>query len=84
MLDKNQIKKRISEVCCVMNNIDEYSKIIDSGKIDILNWCIDKTEEELLNKIQRLKEEMLCLTSNALFYQEKQAKIDEINYCLER
>lgn len=52
------------------------------ARLDILYWVtangVLKSEHEILQKIERLKEEMLVLSESDLWYQEKSARIEEL------
>jgi hypothetical protein len=63
------------------------STFIHAGKIDTLYWVLNggnlKTEQEIRNKIERYKEELLIYTNNVdMYYREKLARIAELEYVL--
>ena len=92
MLSLNMIKHRISDLEHTLVPQDINYTLPHRGRIDSLYWVIQgnkvKTEQQIRNKIQRYKEELLCLNSviskgSILYYNEKIARIKELEDILE-
>lgn len=87
MITLNQLNKRIFDLEHALIPQSEDSTFIHSGRIDMLYWVKNsnnmRTEEEINNKIQRLEEELLCLSDTYdMHYREKQARIEELHSIL--
>ena len=92
MLSLNMIKHRINDLEHTLVPQDINYTLPHRGRIDSLYWVIQgnqiKSEKEIRNKIQRHKEELLCLNSDIskgsiLYYNEKIARIKELEDLLE-
>ena len=92
MLSLNMIKHRINDLEHTLVPQDINYTLPHRGRIDSLYWVIQgnqiKSEKEIRNKIQRHKEELLCLNSDLskgsiLYYNEKVARIAELEKLLE-
>ena len=88
MISINQLNKKIFDLEheLVPQSLD--FTYIHSARIDILYWVKNsgnmRTEQEILNKIQRYKEELLGIENDFdLHYREKQARIKELYELLE-
>lgn len=87
MKSKIQIQERLDFVRQLFNELDPINAMINTARIDTLNWVLClfdvNTEKDLLNKITRIKEEMIPLINTDITYKEKQARITELNFCLD-
>ena len=87
MKSLTEIQKRITDLETQITAQDITTTTIQNGRIDILYWVRNngelKTDKEVINKIERIKEELIPITDiNDLWYKEKTAKIKELENCL--
>ena len=87
MIDINLLNKKISDLEHKLIPQAIYSTTINKARIDVLYWLkhsneIIRTDKDIENKILRYKEEMLCLDKNDIWYQEKAARIEELESIL--
>lgn len=85
MISKVLIQKRIADIEHEILPQDFESTQINLGRIETLYWLVNneiEDEERIITKIKRIQEEMIPLQVNDLMYQEKQARIKELEFCM--
>ena len=85
MISKLLIQRRINDIEHEIVSQDIESTYIKLGRIEILSWLLNneiEDEEKVLIKIKRIEEEMIPLQVNDLTYQEKRARIKELQFCM--
>lgn len=87
MIDIYLLNKKINDLEHQIIPQDIYSTTIHRGRIDALYWLkhsneIIRTDKDIENKILRYKEEMLCLDKGDMWYDEKSARIEELESIL--
>lgn len=92
MLSMTLIKHRITDLeYTIIPETDRDGRFVHNGRLDILYWVIQnnelKTEKQILNRIKRIKEEILSTNQemnkgSILDYQEKIARIEELESIL--
>ena len=85
MISKVLIQRRINDIEHSILPQDIDSTYVKLGRIDILYWLINneiEDKERVLTKIKRIQEEMIPLQANDVMYQEKQARIKELEFCM--
>ena len=85
MITYYQLQKRINDLTHQIIPQDINFTTIHSSKIDVLKWCCLeneqlRTEQEILNRIQRYNEELLAFNDDKnLMYKQTKARIEELN-----
>lgn len=87
MISEHQLECRISDLEHTIVPQDVYFTTIHHGRVDMLTWVRNggnmKSEDEILSRIDRYKEELLVFNDDRdLFYKEKIARIKELEYVL--
>jgi hypothetical protein len=86
---KEFLDNRIKDLQISIISQDIETTTIQRGRIDTLYWVKNgnnevKTNDEIKLKIQRYKEELLCLPEKDLWYREKTARIKELENVLNK